>query len=381
MPIRYVFCINSGRSGSDYLTGLLRQATNAASMHEALPIMNGEPMQRFNDGDDSGLRELMPLKLREMQRRARGRIYCETNHSFIKGWGELIPEFLPPEDIGVIVLRRDVDRTAASLMRVHDVPGLTEWARTWYLTPGSQRDLIKLHPDPTPYERCQWYVREVEARAREYRERFPGLTWFECDLEELNTPETVRELFQTFGLREGPGLAGLIGRRMNAKQEWPKRSLEELSAPAIHPRADDLEPDERDRLVTEMLAYLQKHRPDDVADLRPDASMGATLLLDAIRLVAEAERELEDVFQVSLMFTNTESVLMHELVRMRNPRDPVFLVHTRKPPPGIFYEYDYNQLLGLGHVIRRLGVRGLFRLAWLRLRGQWRDDMSHRGET
>ena len=34
MPIRYLFCINPGRSGSDYLAGLLARARNAVGVHE-----------------------------------------------------------------------------------------------------------------------------------------------------------------------------------------------------------------------------------------------------------------------------------------------------------------------------------------------------------
>jgi len=51
-------CINTGRCGSDYLTDYyLRQER---CEHEGVPVMNGSPMQKFNAGDDSELRELMP---------------------------------------------------------------------------------------------------------------------------------------------------------------------------------------------------------------------------------------------------------------------------------------------------------------------------------
>jgi len=78
--------------------------------------MNGSPMQKFNAGDDSELREL-PLKMRESERRVRMVVksIAETNHSFIKGWGYLIPDaYVPQEEIEVIILRRDVDKTAPS---------------------------------------------------------------------------------------------------------------------------------------------------------------------------------------------------------------------------------------------------------------------------
>jgi hypothetical protein len=91
LTIRYLFYINPGRSGSDYLAGLLARARNAVGVHEGVPVMSGRPMRRFNDGDDRELLALMPAKLRAIHRRARpGQVYCETNHSFIKGWGYLL---------------------------------------------------------------------------------------------------------------------------------------------------------------------------------------------------------------------------------------------------------------------------------------------------
>src|SRR4051812_46503666 len=180
MPIRYLFCINPGRSGSDYLAGLLARARNAVGVHEDVPVMNGRPMRLFNDGDDRELRALMPTKLRAVRRRSRpGKVYFETNHSFIKGWGYLLPEFVPQEQVGVVVLRRDPAKVAYSLLRLHDVPGLTEWGRTWYLTPGAKRNLNPPPDAPTPYEHCRWYVREIELRAEDYRRRFPGMTYFD----------------------------------------------------------------------------------------------------------------------------------------------------------------------------------------------------------
>ena len=58
MTIRYLFRITTGRSGSDSLAGLPAHARNAVGVLEGVPVMNGRPMRRFNDGDDRGLRAL-----------------------------------------------------------------------------------------------------------------------------------------------------------------------------------------------------------------------------------------------------------------------------------------------------------------------------------
>jgi hypothetical protein len=189
MSINYIFSINSGRSGSDYLTEIFSKATNAFSLHEGFPIMNGKPMQAFNQGEDIALRQLMPLKLEQIKKsRKKGkRIYCETNHSYIKGWGYLIPDqYIPQEEIAVIILRRNIDDSAYSLLRVHDIPGYTQFSRTWYLLPNATFNLSYPPLNANAYELCRWYVQETNLRAEHYQSKFPNITYFECDLEQLN---------------------------------------------------------------------------------------------------------------------------------------------------------------------------------------------------
>jgi len=61
--------------------------------------------------------------MRETERRVRMVVKSiETNHSFIKGWGYLILMHATRGNRSNNT-RRDVDKTAYSLLRVHDVPG------------------------------------------------------------------------------------------------------------------------------------------------------------------------------------------------------------------------------------------------------------------
>ncbi|MCP4402533.1 MAG: hypothetical protein GY801_35160 [bacterium] len=85
--IKYLFSINPGKCGSDYLSGLLSGAENTVSFHEAFPFMNGYPMQAFNHGDERALRQLMPVKMKEIRKQSKNgrKIYCETNHASSEG--------------------------------------------------------------------------------------------------------------------------------------------------------------------------------------------------------------------------------------------------------------------------------------------------------
>jgi hypothetical protein len=380
MAIQYLFSINAGRSGSDYLTELLAQASNAVSLHEALPIMNGRPMQQFNQGDEGALRALMPFKLQEIRKKRKNdrKIYCETNHTFIKGWGYLIPEFIPQEQIGVIILRRPPEQIIRSHLRIRTVPGTTRWSKTWVLTPGAARDLGPPPETDDVYARCEWYVEEVERRAQAYQKHFPGITYAECDLDQLNDPGFVRQLFVHFGLTPSPQLDSVVGRRLNARSEWPPATLAELRAPPVYPLADDLSPAERDTLIAEMVAYLHTHKQRQIRRLSPDMAMGASLFAPATRIVSYVERELEEAFHVSLPFTETEMILTHEFLYSLAPRDLMLIPIQRQPPPGLAYHYNFNIVPTLGFILRHFGLSGLLRMAVLISRGLWGSDYSHR---
>ncbi|MEM7762283.1 MAG: hypothetical protein AAF298_29825 [Cyanobacteria bacterium P01_A01_bin.40] len=378
MSIKYIFCINSGRSGSDYLTELLSKAENTVSIHEGVPIMNGSPMRKYNNGDDSELQKLMPLKIREINKKSKNgsKIYCETNHSFIKGWGYLLPDaYISQSEIGVIILKRDIDKTAYSLIRVRDVPGISEWTRTWLLSPNSQRNLSQPDHDASPWDLCQWYVKETYLRGEEYKKMFPRIKYVECDLEQLNNYEFVKDMFATFGLIPTSLLQNAIGKVVNVRNEWSKLSSEELLATSNYPSADSLEDKERDELISQMLNYLQTKKADAIAQAKPDYAMGGSFAMEANKIVADAERELEKVFQYSLTFTETEGILIWELLNTINPKDLLLICCERSSPPGIRYTYEFNKTLSIVTMIQKLGLPQVISMI---LKGIWNKDYTHR---
>lgn len=378
MSIKYIFCINSGRSGSDYLTELLSHAENTISIHEGVPIMNGYPMQQFNHGDDRELQKLMSLKMKEIYKKNKNgrKIYCETNHSFIKGWGYLLPDkYISQEEIGVIILRRDVDRTAYSLLRVRDVPGNSEWTKTWLLTPHAERNLSKPFENSSFYDLCKWYVEETYLRAEEYKKMFPRITYVECDLEQLNKYDFVLEMFSSFGLVPMSTLQNLVGRVVNARNEWPRLPLEELLVDSKYPSADGLENKERNTLISQMVNYMQEKKADKISQIEPDDAMGGSFVNGITRIVANSEQELEEVFKYSLMFTETERILIWELLRTINPKDIILMCCQRSSNPTIRYTYDFNKTFSLGSMVQKLGLLQVIRMI---AKGIWKKDYTHR---
>src|SRR5262245_36719073 len=115
--VRRVFCITAGRTGSHYLAALFGAVRGAVSAHEDQPLGIGVPMEQWNDGFEEPMRALAALKARRIAARAGKRVYLEANHTFIKGHGWHLVEHFPRHEMAVIVLRRDANKVAQSLLR------------------------------------------------------------------------------------------------------------------------------------------------------------------------------------------------------------------------------------------------------------------------
>lgn len=381
MSIKYIFSINSGRCGSDYLTELLSKAENTVSIHEGLPIMNGSPMHKFNNGDDSELRKLMPLKMREIKNKSKNgrKIYCETNHSFIKGWGYLLPDaYLSQEEIAIVILRREFDKTAYSLLRSHEVPGISEWSRTWYLSPNATRNLSKHDDNANFYDICKWYVQETYLRAEQYKQMFPKIKYVEYELEQLNKYDSVAEMFESLELVPTKALKNVVGTVFNVRKERPNLSLEELLTAPKYISADSLNAYERDAFIAKVINYVQKTRFDEISKAKPDYAMGGSFATEAIKIVTYAEKELEDKFEYSLRFTETQGILIWELLRIINKSDLLLLACDRSLLPGIHYTYNFNNTFSMKTMIQKLGWRAIFQLIWMMTKGIWNQDYTHR---
>ncbi|MFK7790858.1 MAG: hypothetical protein AB8C95_15360 [Phycisphaeraceae bacterium] len=255
--IDYLFSINTGRSGSNYLGQILEHVVGCRAMHEPAPIGNGEVMRRYLRGEAMPMKEFARKKLEAIKQLKKGsQVYAETNHCFIKGFGWFVPEHLPAEKIGVVILKREPKKIAQSLLRIGCTP-LVAGGREWIKTPeiesplveppkrmGSRRlayhaaRLIKLplraldfmvdrclgsrlgYPSwLTEYElEClEWYVQETYARAELFKKTHPNIRYYEVSIDELNSLESVEAMLKHFGLAAKPSLKDLVGKPTNLK--------------------------------------------------------------------------------------------------------------------------------------------------------------------
>lgn len=254
----YIFSINTGRSGSDYLKDIFNHVSGCRSVHEPNPIGNGRVMRNFSQGYLEPMRKCSQEKVEVIKEQKLGcQVYVETNHCFIKEFGWFVPQYIPEASIGVIILKRDKIRVAQSLLRIGCSP-LVPLGRDWISTPdmrdplvtpprrifspkatyqcvrfvrfflrGSRALIRKIFRQNLPYPKwlinyeldcLKWYVEETYEKAEVFRKRYPGIKYFEVDIEDLNSFERVQEMLSYFGCSCKESLIDIVGNPTNLKR-------------------------------------------------------------------------------------------------------------------------------------------------------------------
>lgn len=206
-------------------------------------------MREYLKGNKVSLQRLMPEKIKNIFL-SKNSLYADTSHLFIKGFGWEIPKYIPQEEIGIIILKRDVDEVAASTHRVQSGP-FNELGRDWIIYPNGNNNIkpplrvfeykilrvllkawwkinknsgVKKYP---PYFKKQsiklikWYCKETYALGELYQKTFPKITYVEVSINELNTFEGFEKIIATFGLEKQyckNRIKDVIGKPVNLKE-------------------------------------------------------------------------------------------------------------------------------------------------------------------
>ena len=250
MAITSIFSINPGRCGSQYLYKLLASCDNCEAWHEHKPIGNGRAMRDFLNGDRNKMRIIADEKLHKISDVSSDKIYAETNHCFIKGFGwELMPE-LPRAQTAIIHLHRKPELIIESLMKV-GASALMRDGINWIILPNRNSPLVappsgyfsaktsylfyrlariittggcKRLPTPAfikqyEYDCLNWYLKETEALAKLFKQTFPDALYIDVDIEDLNIPEKVFALLKQLGLNASSETAALVGQASNTTSQ------------------------------------------------------------------------------------------------------------------------------------------------------------------
>jgi hypothetical protein len=240
---RYIFSINSGRSGSEYLAKLLDTAGNASAYHEPWPDGAGRYVTRFPATHPSPAQLLLypPMylrkywkKIRTIRRTARhlpkGDVYIETNHMFILSFYDVVMRHLEPVD--VILMRRYLPAAVRSFIQLDHYTPQCPYTKWWFTSPNSpSRAAQPLDRDEnlSQVEQIIGYLIDIEARAQRFKRRFPHVKVVETHIGELNDPARVQQIFAELDLEVTPETLALAGRVINDKPEHKARVGREVS--------------------------------------------------------------------------------------------------------------------------------------------------------
>ena len=260
---KYIFSINTGRSGSNYLSNIFNHVLGCRSFHEPMPIGNGSVMYRYSQGDLESMRKFSQEKAKIINElKGDDQVYVETNHCFIKGFGWFIPQYLPEETIGVIIIKRDKSKISESFLRINSSP-LDKLGREWISRPNMKDPLVTpprrlISPGATyqcarfiksfllrlprffvrkilrkefkypqwlinyELECLEWYVDETNAKAEAFKKKYPKIKYYETSLENLNSLESIQQMLTYFGCSGKESLIDIIGNPTNLKQPESK---------------------------------------------------------------------------------------------------------------------------------------------------------------
>lgn len=249
--IKYIFCISTGRCGTDYLSKLLATLNGCSAYHEHKPRLHKKEMREYLKGNKKPIQGLMPGKLEKILS-IDSALYADTSHIFIKSFGWEIPKHIPQDQIGVIILKREIDKVAESTHRVQSGP-FNDLGRDWIIYPNGNNLLVppisagryelyrkmlkvlwKMNTNaeykkyPTFFKKqslklIKWYYKETYALGEKFQEEFPDISCVEVQLNELNTLEGFQKIVEAFQLQDKYNkekIEHLIGKPLNLKKEF-----------------------------------------------------------------------------------------------------------------------------------------------------------------
>jgi hypothetical protein len=224
-PHRLIFCINSGRSGSKYLSKVLGSAKEVMGFHEADPKMIGEYLTLVNNQPYDETFITRKLKANAILEIISGfsdeTVYCETNHMFIKTFFDVVlDEF--PTCVDVIVLRRKLSYVLKSFLELGYFSDQNSAWPNWMSSPNAVTAAIPCvdrDENLDQCDRCIAYLIDIEARALRFCQDYPHVKVHPVRLESFSSFEFVERLFSTLNLTPTSRTKKVFQKTFNAKEQ------------------------------------------------------------------------------------------------------------------------------------------------------------------
>lgn len=237
---RLIFTVTTGRSGTGYLSEMLRFLPSVASYHEPEPKFS-HVMRTVQSDRESAYAFWIERKLPWIANE-RGPIYIETSHLFCKGFVEALLDLDMMPDL--IVLSRPWRQVAMSLYELNTIPGRTPDGLTFLLSPDDPSVL------PLPgweglhdYQLCYWYCVEIARRMNRYKEFFlqNNARVVDTSTGEITTAEGMQNLIEGLDLPRPDAPAWRAYLENRQKKINTKRQAKDRGAREKVQDIDDLE--------------------------------------------------------------------------------------------------------------------------------------------
>ena len=222
---QFIFCINPGRSGSQYLATLLGADPQVAAFHEAPPEMNGDLLrlaERAPYETTYAARRFKAVAVRELlARQPDRRVYAETNHMFIKTFFDVAMREFSGEGVGIVLLRRELAAVVKSFAELGIFTERNTVWPAWMSSPYAATRAIEpaaLEGTLDALETTVAYLVDIEARAQRFRRDYPQADVFETRIESFADPAEIERLFAWAGLTANDAARALCNRPVNERK-------------------------------------------------------------------------------------------------------------------------------------------------------------------
>jgi hypothetical protein len=217
----FIFCINTGRAGSDYLAKLLGSANNVLAQHEPDPKMIGHILQLVTSDtyENTYLERFFKVEAIENALKASGKnVYIETSHMFIKTFFDLVAnEF---RNVNVIFLNRSLVDTLQSFCELGYFTNFNDIWPDWMISPYAKTAAIECaipEEEQDSIGLAISYLIDIHARALRFKRNYTHIPVIEIELGKLNNIENVIDLFDRLNIKPTEATRLLVGQKQNAR--------------------------------------------------------------------------------------------------------------------------------------------------------------------
>ncbi len=198
---RLLFCINSGRSGSQYLSVLLNSSEEINAYHEPEPTMTGKYLNMiymYPYPNTIGRRRIKSLAIKKiLSTYSAEEIYCETSHMFIKTYFDVIMKDF--QNVDVLILRRDLASVLKSFIELGYFSDKNDIWPHWMHLPDAATSAIRCIDKVSCLDQFDLsiaYLIDIEARTQRFKCEYPHCNYYEVDIEKCNDLDYVNNLFR-----------------------------------------------------------------------------------------------------------------------------------------------------------------------------------------